>query len=372
MSWKRLFSRALSADPDRLHFAAHSHHLWPDASHDGHAEAWADAARLADRKWDHIMGPVWEEAQQHIADELGLPDRGTIAFSPNTHDFIIRIVSALPDRTLDILATDGEFHSFRRQMARWSEEGRVRLTLASPQSLIDRAKQDRFDMIFASQVAFNSGARIPDLEGLAALAKPEGPWVVIDGYHGFMAVPTDLSRCADRLFYLGGGYKYAMSGEGLGFLHAPPGFAPRPGITGWFAEFEDLTAPPGAVGYAPDARRFLGATFDPAALYRFNAVRRMLNEEGLTTAVLSQHVTALQHRFTSGHPMPAMTLLNPPGEEPGARFLAYKGDRAGQLHHALLARNVITDLRGDVIRIGFAAYHDQDDVDRLAGIVSNL
>jgi selenocysteine lyase/cysteine desulfurase len=318
------------------------------------------------------MGPVWEEAQQHIAGELSLPDRSTIAFSPNTHDFIIRIVSALPERPLDILATDGEFHSFRRQMARWSEAGRVRLTLASPRSMVETAERSRFDLIFASQVAFGSGARIADLEDLAALAKPEGPWVVIDGYHGFMAVPTDLSRCADRLFYLGGGYKYAMSGEGLGFMHAPPGFAPRPSVTGWFAEFEDLTAPQDAVGYAPDARRFLGATFDPTALYRFNAVRRMLQEEGLTTALLGQHVTALQHRFISAVRMPGMKLLNPPGDEPGARFLAYQGEGAGTLHHALLARNVITDLRADVIRIGFAAYHDQDDVDRLAGIVSNL
>jgi hypothetical protein len=32
MSFKALFSRALSLAPERLHFAAHSHHLWPDAS----------------------------------------------------------------------------------------------------------------------------------------------------------------------------------------------------------------------------------------------------------------------------------------------------------------------------------------------------
>jgi len=56
LSFKGLFSRSLSADPGRLHFAAHSHHLWPDASFDGQAQAWTDAARLADRKWDKVMG----------------------------------------------------------------------------------------------------------------------------------------------------------------------------------------------------------------------------------------------------------------------------------------------------------------------------
>ena len=39
---KDLFTRALAAAPGRLHFAAHSHHLWPDASFDGQVEAWDD------------------------------------------------------------------------------------------------------------------------------------------------------------------------------------------------------------------------------------------------------------------------------------------------------------------------------------------
>ena len=88
-----------------------------------------------------------------------------------------------------------------------------------------------------------------------------------------------------------------MSGEGCAFLHAPPGFGDRPRITGWFAEFEDLTLPPGSVGYRKDAMRFMGATFDPSGLYRFNAVRRMLWENGLTTARISAHVTRLQEHL---------------------------------------------------------------------------
>ena len=76
MSFKALFSRSLSADPMRLHFAAHSHHLWPDASREGHIEAWDDAARLADRKWEKVMEEVWPEAQGHVASELGSGEPG--------------------------------------------------------------------------------------------------------------------------------------------------------------------------------------------------------------------------------------------------------------------------------------------------------
>ena len=34
MSFKPLFSRFLAAAPERLHLAAHSHHLWPDTVFD--------------------------------------------------------------------------------------------------------------------------------------------------------------------------------------------------------------------------------------------------------------------------------------------------------------------------------------------------
>src|SRR3982751_1748360 len=118
-----------------------------------------------------------------------------------------------------------------------------------------------------------------------------------------------------------------MSGEGCAFLHAPPGFGARPPVTGWYAEFEDLSLPPGSVGYATDARRFLGATFDPSGLYRFNAVQRMLAEQGLTTPRISEHVRLLQSRLLdqiAGTPLAEAELLNPLDRGTHARFLAFR------------------------------------------------
>lgn len=372
VSFKHLFTRSLSAAPDRLHFAAHSHHLWPDASHDGQMDAWNDAARFADHKWDRVMGSIWNEAQVQVAQELNLPDSSTVSFSSNTHDFLVRLVSAIERRPVRVLSTDGEFHSFRRQIARWVESGDVAHDAVAPEALVAVAQAGEYDLIFASHVLFNSGAIVENIDALAALARPEGPWVVIDGYHGFMAVPTNLSAMADRIFYLAGGYKYAMAGEGVCFLHAPPGFAPRPVVTGWYAAFDDLALPPDVPGYAPDGRRFLGSTFDPSGLYRFIAVRAMLEVEGLTTQKNSAYVTALQQRFASANPLPMMTLLNPVTDTPHARFLAYKGDGAAALHDTLAERNVVTDVRGDVLRIGFGIYQDDDDVDRLLEIIKTI
>ena len=385
MSFKPLFSRSLSADPDRLHFAAHSHHLWPDASFEGQVEAWNDAARLADRKWDKVMDEVWPEAQGHVARQLGTGQPDAVVFSSNTHDFLVRLVTAAPCTAgaLRVLTTDGEFHSARRQLARWLEEGWIELERVpaepfdslSPRFL-DRARSGAHDLILVSQVLFGSGRIFEPVDELAMLGRPQGPWVVIDGYHAFMAIDRPFGETAARTaLYLGGGYKYAMAGEGCAFLHAPPGFAPRPPVTGWFAEFEDLSLPPGSVGYAKDATRFLGATFDPSALYRFNAVQRMLLENGLTTTRISGHVSHLQRQLLEGIGGTALAsaeLLNPLDGAPHARFLAFRHADAQRWYTDLKAQNCITDVRGDVLRIGFGIYQDEDDVERLIALLGRL
>lgn len=382
MTYKTLFSRALSLDPERLHFAAHSHHLWPDASFDGQVRAWAEANQFADRKWDLIFGEVVPEAQGHVAKELKLPSPDTVVFAPNTHELLLRIVSGQERKPVRILSTDGEFHSFRRQGERWEEAGEAvitRIPLHPFETFDDRfveaARGGSFDLIVISQVFFRTGQTFARIADLAALADPAGPWVVVDGYHGFMAAPTDLSAVADRIFYVAGGYKYAMSGEGVCFLHAPPGFCPRPVITGWFAEFGDLEGPPGGVQYRTDGGRFWGATFDASALYRFNGVRRMLDEAGLTTADVAVHARGLMQGFQSavgagdaGRPQDA-ELLNPITDETiRARFLAFRHKDAQAWRKRLLDADVVTDVRDDVIRFGFGLYQDEADVRRLIEI----
>ena len=114
--------------------------------------------------------------------------------------------------------------------------------------------------------------------------------------------------------------------------------------------------------------RFLGSTFDPAGLYRFNAVQRMLASEGLTTAAISKHCDARKARFIAANPLPQLTQIS----GPEARFLALQGAASPALYAALDAKGVVTDLRGDVLRIGFALYHDDGDVDALVAILGEL
>jgi selenocysteine lyase/cysteine desulfurase len=187
--------------------------------------------------------------------------------------------------------------------------------------------------------------------------------------------PIDPSM-ASSIFYLGGGYKYAMAGEGMGFMHCPPGFGPRPPITGWYAEFGDLTAPPGSdVGYTRDAMRFMGATFDPSALYRFNAIQRTLEENGITTGRVAARVAGLQASLLASIHDTALAeaeLLNPIDDGPHARFFAFRHSRAQRWCGDLMARGCVTDVRGDVLRIGFGLYHDEEDVAAFAALARDL
>ena len=384
VTFKPLFSRSLSADPERLHFAAHSHHLWPDASFEGQVEAWNDAARLADRKWDKVMGEVWPEAQGHVARELGTGEPDTIVFAPNTHELLVRLFAAISSSwPVRVLTSDAEFHSARRQFARWEEAGAAAVERVPsepfesfPDRFLEVAQNGAHDFIFVSQVLFGSGRLFDRATALATLARADKRWVVIDGYHAFMAIDRPFGKDAgETVFYLGGGYKYAMAGEGCAFMHAPAGFGERPRITGWFAEFEDLSLPPGSVGYAKDATRFLGATFDPSALYRFNAVQRALFENGLSTARISGHVEELQRQLLAGlgnTPLASAEPLNPLNGDRHARFLAFRHPDAQRWYAELKARNCITDVRGEVLRIGFGIYQDDEDVDALLALLGDL
>ena len=372
---KSWFSRFLAAAPGRLHAAAHSHHPWHDATFDAHQQAWDDAARYMDDKWDYIFGVLLPETKTLVADILGLPTAETLVFAPNTHEFIVRIASNLP-RPFSVLTTDAEFHSFSRQLARWEEAGLATATRVPaqpfatfPERLV-RADTGH-DLVFFSHVHFDSGYLVPNLASLVA-SFPSAPTVVVDGYHGFMAVPTDLSPIADRSFYMAGGYKYAMAGEGACFLHVPSAAEPRPVNTGWWAGFGALTERPGEVVYSPDGQRFAGATADPSGIYRMHAVLGWLERHGVTVDDIHSHVSGLQARLLEAlDPSLVETLMPPLDITSRGHFLTFRRPDAERLYRRLHGAGVITDFRGDRWRVGLGAYHDAADVDLLARLITD-
>lgn len=377
MSLKGGFSRFFEAAPDRLHFAAHSHHPWPDVSFEAHQRAWLDAARLADDKWEPVFGELMPATRTQIASALGLSDPDTLVFSPNTHDLLVRIFSSL-DTPVHILTSDAEFHSFTRQSKRWEEAGLAIVDQVSAEPFdtfaerfTNAARTGGHGLVYLSHVFFDSGFVVPDLDRIVSSVSDETTPIVIDGYHAFMAFPVHLGSIQDRVFYLAGGYKYAMSGEGVCFLHSPPGHIPRPVDTGWYAGFVQLESGIGdGVAYSTDGSRFSGATFDVSGVYRMNAVLGWLESEGVTPESISKHVKRLQDRFLNSEILTAEMV--PPQPHDRGNFLTFHTENAEEIYRTLHDRGVITDYRRDRLRVGFGVYNDTEDVDSLIGILRDV
>jgi selenocysteine lyase/cysteine desulfurase len=371
---RRHFSRFLQAEPGRLHFAAHSHHPWPDATRDAQLAAWDLAARRMDAKWEEALGPVLSACQAHVARHLRLPDPRTVAFAPNTHEFVVRILSALPRARPRILTTDG---SSTPSPARWRGWRRTDWSRspAFPPSRAPNAcpgwSRPRGPASTSSGSARSSSSPASRWRGSRRWPRrPATAELVLDGYHAFLARPVDLSRLASRVFYTSGGYKYAMAGEGACFLHCPPGRLPRPRATGWFAAFGDLSGPQQGVPYPADGWRFFGSTFDPSGLFRLDAAMRWLEEAGVAVADIYAHAHALQRRFVAGLDgtgLDPARLVVPLGQPCRGNFLTFDLPDAEAWQARLDAMRVVTDRRGTRLRFGFGLYQTGEEVDALLG-----
>lgn len=374
-------SRALAAHyrrfrvGERLLFTGHSHQAWPDVSEAAHAQAWADAADHVDGKWD-LAEEQAERVRQGYRRLLG-DDDGQITLGANTHELLVRLLSALDwSARPRIVTTDGEFHSARRQLHRLRETGvAVEEVPAAPVEdlatrMTDRVVDDRTAVVVVSKVLFGSGRIVRGIGALAEACRRHGTILVVDAYHAVNVV--DWTLAADDLadaFVLGGGYKYVQAGEGACFLRWPAGCALRPVVTGWYAEFGDLETAPadGTVAYGSGPERFAGATYDPTSHYRAAGVFEFFEEHDLTPARLRARNQAQVDRLRAG----IRSLDLDPGrlgipDVPLADlggFLALRSERAGELRAALEARSVHCDHRGETLRLGPAPYTTDDQID---------
>jgi kynureninase len=353
---------------ERLLLTGHSHQAWPDAGLEAQAAAWLDAARYVDDKWEAAFTQA-DAVRDGFARLLGDPGGG-IALAPNTHELVVRLLSALPlgDRPR-LVTTDGEFHTVRRQLDRLAEEKVTVVRVAeSPLETVAARLADAVDvrtaLVLVSAVFFDSGRIARGLGEVAARCRRHGAALLVDAYHALNVVPVSLAaEGLDDAFVVGGGYKYCQLGEGNCFLRLPRDCELRPVVTGWFSEFTALEdrERPGRVVYGAGGDRFAGATYDPTSHYRGAAVFRFFREQGLTPGLLrevSRHQIGLLAAAFDGLDLdPALMSRDRdvPMEEIGG-FLALRAPGAPGLVRRLREGGVRADARGEVLRLGPAPY----------------
>ena len=352
---------------ERLLLTGHSHQAWPDVSFDAQQRAWLDAAALVDDKWARAAEQA-VRVQDGFRRLLNDPD-GDIALGQNTHELVTRLLSALPLRSRPkLVTTDGEFHTIRRQLDRLAEEGFAidKVSARPVETLSERLAHtvdDRTACVLLSSVLYDTAEIIPGIEIVARACDRHGATLLVDAYHHLNVVPFDITIMGlGGAFVTGGGYKYCQLGEGNAFLRVPAGCRLRPVLTGWFSEFGELERSDrtGRVEYGAGAARFSGATYDPASHYRAAAVFAFHVEQGLTADRLRstsrRQVDLLQRTFESLDLDPAVAHVEPMPAERRGGFLAVRCARAADLSRALRDRGVLTDFRGDLLRLGPAPY----------------
>ena len=343
---------------ERVLLTGHSHQAWPDVAYEAQRRAWLDAAEMVDDKWGRAF-ELADEVRAGYRRLLDDPD-GHIALGQNTHELLIRFLSALPLRERPrLVTTDGEFRTIRRQLDRLEEEGievvrvgvggyaggdaiAARVAGAAGDAIARRvaggaggdtiaarvaaAVDDRTAAVLVSSVLFRDARIVEGLDEVAAACQRVGAELLVDAYHSLNAVPFSVVGMGlERAFIVGGGYKYCQLGEGNCFLRFPRRCALRPVLTGWFAEFGVLADGGGASGggggasggpgggdttgargaparvpYGEGHVRFAGSTYDPVSHYRAAAVFRFFRERGLTAERLREGSLAQIRRLAAG------------------------------------------------------------------------
>jgi kynureninase len=363
---------------ERLLLTGHSHQAWPDCALEGQLEAFQDAALLVDDKWERAQARA-DRVRQGFATLLDDRD-GAYALAPSTHDLLVRFLSALPLRERPrLVTTDAEFHTVRRQLDRLGEESiEVVKVSHQPADLVAErlvaAADERTAAVIVSAVFYLNAHIVPGLARVAEVCRARGVALLVDAYHALNVVPFTVP--APDVFVVGGGYKYCQLGEGNCFLRLPPGCTLRPVVTGWFGEFAALADRSTAVTYGGGGDRFAGATYDPTSHYRAARVFDFFAGHQLTPPFLravSQHqLGRLAGAFDGLDADPAIVARDPLPLSRLGGFLALRAPAAAELSRQLRLRGVLSDHRGEILRLGPAPYLADRQLDDAVGALGEV
>lgn len=370
---------------ERLLLTGHSHQAWPDVAAQGQLDAFDDAASAVDDKWQWAFAKA-DAVRTGFGRWLDVPPE-EIALGANTHELVVRFLSALDLRRRPrLVTTDGEFHTLRRQLARLDEAGLdlARVPVEPVETLAARladAVDDRTAAVLVSSVLFETSRIVPGLRDLADACADREVELLVDAYHHLGVLPMPLEALGlAHAWVVGGGYKYLQLGEGNCFLRLPPqAGSMRPVVTGWYAEFGTLADAhdPALVAYGPGAARFAGSTYDPTSHYRAARVFEFFAAHDLVPSLL--RAVYLHQR---GVLVDAFDALDAPEElisrdqdtpaDGFGGFVALSSPHAGRLHKALRERGVHTDSRGTSLRFGPAPYLADTQLESAIGILGEV
>src|SRR5947207_3631949 len=197
---------------ERILLTGHSHQAWPDVAFDAQQQAWLDTAEHVDEVWDLAFQKA-NEVRRGFARLLDdTPER--IALAQNTHELVVRFLSALPlGKRPQLVTTDAEFHTIRRQLDRLAEEGIevIKVPALPAATLAERlgiSVDDRTAAVLVSAVLYTNAHVVPHLHFVLEACERVVAELLVDAYHALNVVPFSLiAEGLQHAYVVGGGYK---------------------------------------------------------------------------------------------------------------------------------------------------------------------
>jgi kynureninase len=350
-----LFSRALAAHRDRVYLANHSLGRPLDATCDDVGEGLA--------AWYARMGDAWDDWNAEIdayrarlAALLGAARPDCVVPKTSAGQGLRAVLNAC-ERPPRVVATRGEFDSLDVILREYARRGRISLTLVEPRASGHFAAADVLaalasptDLVVISQVMFQTGQLLPDLPAIVARAHAAGARVLLDVYHSLGVSPVDVEASGVD-FAVGGSYKYLRGGPGACFLYVAPrhlngGFTTLD--TGWFAKESPFAyARPDPPRYGAGGDAWLEST--PAVLPFYQARAGQVFTLAVGVGRLREHSLALQRRLVAL--LAAQGVAAEGGDEAHGAFVVVRHEAARAWSAALAERGVVTDARGQWLRL---------------------
>ena len=333
-------------------------------------DAWATKG-APDHVWVEDIFPRMASLKRSFS-ALARCDEDEVAITTNISIALATIASAIdlagPRRR--VILSELDFPTDGHVWLAWAAKtGAEIVWLPSPDGLTipleayDEAIDGRTALVMVNRVLYRSSALV-DAKAVCAIARDRGALSFVDDYHGLGIVPLDLHDLGCDL-YTAGTLKWMCGGPGMVFLYARRALLPslEPAITGWFATREPFSFDLQHLEYHPTARRLEHGTPPAPVFFLAQGGIDIISEVGV------ERIRARQGELTE-HVMvradEAGLAVRTPRDRDGRGGVVniQVGDDAEAICHALLARDVCTDFRGDGLRISPHFFNTEADVDR--------
>jgi len=271
-----------------------------------------------------------------------------------------------------VLATRGEFDSIDVILREYAQRGRIALSFveARDDGLFTaddlRATMGRgADLVVASHVLFQTGQMLPELPSIVGAAHAGGARILLDIYHSLGVLPVDVAAL-NVDFALGGSYKYLRGGPGACYLYVQPRHLDaglRTLDTGWFAKDSPFSYErPDPPRYAQGGDAWLEST--PAVLPFYQSRAGQFFTQAIGVARLRAHSLQLQHRLVEL--LGAQGIDAKGGTRDRGAFVVVRHREARAWAEALASRGIITDARGEWLRLCPDVLTTEAELDRAA------